>query len=60
MIDELDTSYSQSEIDEFYSDICSVVEEHSHTDREKSELIELLEPYSEEWLTTYHVTGVLW
>lgn len=48
------------ELQDFYSDICEVVEEHGDNTEEMAELIDSLGEFRESWMDTYSVTGLLW
>lgn len=52
---------AKEELEDFYYDLCALVEDHADGDVEKSvQFIRSLDKFRESWLSTYSVTGLLW
>lgn len=52
--------FSDEELQQFYSDICGVVEDHGDNDEQMVNLIDSLQEYRQAWMDTYAVTGTIW
>ena len=55
-----DTEFTDEEIQEFYADVCEVIDDHADNTSERYDLIDSLPEFWDEWMDNFGVSGQFW